>query len=1046
MRNTLTTCGLTRLATMLSIVLYTSVVSGEKDNEIDPWKQSKDNEEKVLLEEAKQVTAAFETQAFVPPPRTIDDLKKRVGTLPDLPDSAACVKKQQSRAKKLAVATARVGKASTKTARDDAAAALVLIANSEFLRGNFRATTQLILKAINALPARNHKVRQATFYAHLASVFGSIGDASRALSYARKASGLWAYIKTRDPSRYYYTVDGTKKRLLYGALAMAGVSQALRDLKTAETQYRYVAEFGKSVMTRYTFFDYNRALVELSSNLLQQGRLAEAEQIARDAVLKRLAVNYKTDRFNIRTATAFTQLAAVLNEQGRLEDAEYVVRIAFHLHEFDCAEPQSLGFVRTRQILAAILAAKQDWAGVIVQIESALSALSADPQMFHRLFGENVDWALALIHEGRTKEGLDIIEQAMNIAIERDGKDSYGVAEVRGLMGMALAANGDTIGSLQAFQEALPLLIQGNDQLAATTGQASHNARARRIIESYMHLLLEITDDQVEHQAGINAATELFEVASVLQTGSVQRALAAAAVRSHPDDADLADLLRREQNAAQEMNAALNTLASLDFAPHDQVDQSVRHELRERVTTLRAARVILVAEIRARFPEFTQLMTPNATTIEELQDDLLAGEALVTTFVTKDKTLIWAIPNSGPFAFAVSEFGRQDIDERVATLRAALAPNARTLGDIPEYDLDTASDLFEALLEPVKSGWHSAQTLIVVGHESLGYLPFSLLPTQRVPMTLESEPLFAGYKKVPWLIRNHAVVNLPSVSSLKTLRGLSPGNPDRANFVGFGDPLFSTQQAAVMESGATTENVTSRSVIQARGLNVSLREAPGTETLTSAGLAQLTPLPETAEELRSIAMALNADLTQEVFLRERASEKTVKALNLSSYRILAFATHGLVPGDLDGLLQPALALSSPAVTGHPDEDGLLTMSEILAQKLDADWVVLSACNTGSGEGVGAEAVSGLGRSFFYAGARSLLVSNWPVETSSAKTLTTSIFQNQSDNPDLSRAKSLQKSMVNMIDGPGYQDADGATVFSYAHPIFWGPFSLIGDGA
>ena len=195
-----------------------------------------------------------------------------------------------------------------------------------------------------------------------------------------------------------------------------------------------------------------------------------------------------------------------------------------------------------------------------------------------------------------------------------------------------------------------------------------------------------------------------------------------------------------------------------------------------------------------------------------------------------------------------------------------------------------------------------------------------------------------------------------------------------------------------------------------------------------------------------MALALNADLAQEVFLRERASEKTVKALNLTSYRILVFATHGLVPGDLDGLLQPALALSSPAVTGHPDEDGLLTMSEILAQKLDADWVVLSACNTGAGEGAGAEAVSGLGRSFFYAGARSLLVSNWPVETSSAKTLTTSIFQNQSDNPDLSRAKSLQKSMVNMIDGPGYQDADGATVFSYAHPIFWGPFSLIGDGA
>ncbi|MDP6068841.1 MAG: CHAT domain-containing protein [Alphaproteobacteria bacterium] len=116
-----------------------------------------------------------------------------------------------------------------------------------------------------------------------------------------------------------------------------------------------------------------------------------------------------------------------------------------------------------------------------------------------------------------------------------------------------------------------------------------------------------------------------------------------------------------------------------------------------------------------------------------------------------------------------------------------------------------------------------------------------------------------------------------------------------------------------------------------------------------------------------------------------------KGMDLSRIAVLAFATHGLVPGDLNGLLQPALALSSPKVTGSKD-DGLLTMGEILGLKLDADWVVLSACNTGSDEGAGAEAVSGLGRAFFYAGTRALLVSNWPVETTSAKTLTTDLFR------------------------------------------------------
>ena len=92
----------------------------------------------------------------------------------------------------------------------------------------------------------------------------------------------------------------------------------------------------------------------------------------------------------------------------------------------------------------------------------------------------------------------------------------------------------------------------------------------------------------------------------------------------------------------------------------------------------------------------------------------------------------------------------------------------------------------------------------------------------------------------------------------------------------------------------------------------------------------------------------------------------MKSTDLSRFRIVAFATHGLVPGDLNGLTQPALALSAPNVA-DVDGDGLLTMEEILALKLDADWVVLSACNTGAGAGAGAEAVSGLGRAFFYAG-------------------------------------------------------------------------------
>jgi CHAT domain-containing protein len=121
------------------------------------------------------------------------------------------------------------------------------------------------------------------------------------------------------------------------------------------------------------------------------------------------------------------------------------------------------------------------------------------------------------------------------------------------------------------------------------------------------------------------------------------------------------------------------------------------------------------------------------------------------------------------------------------------------------------------------------------------------------------------------------------------------------------------------------------------------------------------------------------------------------------------------------------------------------MDKILSLKLDADWVVLSACNTATGGGAGAEAVSGLGRAFFYAGARAVLVTNWPVETNSAKALTTDTFRRQAARPGLSRAAALQQAMIALIDGDGRVDNQQKTVFSYAHPIFWAPFSLVGDG-
>ena len=212
----------------------------------------------------------------------------------------------------------------------------------------------------------------------------------------------------------------------------------------------------------------------------------------------------------------------------------------------------------------------------------------------------------------------------------------------------------------------------------------------------------------------------------------------------------------------------------------------------------------------------------------------------------------------------------------------------------------------------------------------------------------------------------------------------------------------------------------------------------------AADLANLPRLPDTADELRSIAVALGVDPAKTLKLGKDANERVVKTTKLSSYRIVAFATHGLMADDIDGLNQPALALTAPKVAGI-DGDGLLTMEEILGLKLNADWVVLSACNTGAGSGAGAEAASGLGRAFFYAGARALLVTNWSVHSQSARELIADVFRRQAADAKLTRAQALRQAMMGLIDGPGFVDDSGKTLFTYAHPLFWAPYSIIGDG-
>jgi CHAT domain-containing protein len=198
------------------------------------------------------------------------------------------------------------------------------------------------------------------------------------------------------------------------------------------------------------------------------------------------------------------------------------------------------------------------------------------------------------------------------------------------------------------------------------------------------------------------------------------------------------------------------------------------------------------------------------------------------------------------------------------------------------------------------------------------------------------------------------------------------------------------------------------------------------------------PLPETADELCAVARDIDAD-TGEMHLGTKATEREVKALSdsgeLAKYRIVHFATHGAMAGELSEDVEPGLILTPPD-TASEEDDGYLTASEIAALRLDADWVILSACNTATGDAVSAEALSGLARAFIYAQARALLVSHWAVDSNATVKLITSAMREIARDKTVGRAEALRRAKLAMIDKGAAHEA---------HPAYWAPFIVVGEG-
>ncbi len=320
-------------------------------------------------------------------------------------------------------------------------------------------------------------------------------------------------------------------------------------------------------------------------------------------------------------------------------------------------------------------------------------------------------------------------------------------------------------------------------------------------------------------------------------------------------------------------------------------------------------------------------------------------------------------------------------------------------------------------------------------------------------------PLAPGDKNIAWLIREHALTVLPAVSSLKALRRVARPSAASKPMIGFGNPLL---DAHLLLNGNPEHDAAIKTRVQSAAENQRCTDTPSQRVaaLTGehrglaplgmrGGLADLeflrgqNPLPETAQELCEVARDLSAD-GDEIRLGARATEREVKHLSetgqLAQYRAVHFATHGALAGQVQGSAEPGLLLTPPQAASEED-DGYLTAPEIAGLKLDADWVILSACNTAAGGAQGAEALSGLARAFIYAQARALLVSHWEVDTDAAVKLITGAMKRLAADKRMGRAEAMRQSMLALIDGGEPQEAHPQE----AHPAFWAPFVLVGEG-
>ena len=806
------------------------------------------------------------------------------------------------------------------------------------------------------------------------------------------------------------------------------------------------------------------SLNNLGELLRRSNRFAEAEPLMRRA----LAIDEKSHGPNhASVATNLNNLAQLLQDTKRLSEAEPLMRRALAITEKSKGADHPDVAIRLNN-LAGLLWETNRPAEAEPLFRRVLPILEKSLGPEHPKVA-TIRNNLAMLLKGtfRVAEAEPFYRRALAISEKSLGPEHPSVAVTLNNLAYMRAEVGDWAESAQLHRRAKPIMT-------GVYGKEGDGLSKAMLTRNTMHL--RASARAVHRSGGSSAAAreEGFELAQwALQTGAAD-ALAQMSVRFAKGAGPLAQLVRERQDLiSRRQGEDSRLLAAVGAA-----DAKAAGALRGSIDDINRKLNAIAKKLASEFPEYASLASPKPLTIAAVQGLLKAEEALVLFLDVppigkqREETLAWAVTKTESRWISIPD-GTDALADRVATLRCGLdrqgswawagrsgrwlaksercrqlKPDGLGADEPLPFDLDLAHVLYAKVLEPF-ADLTKNKSLIIVPSGALTSLPFHVLVAEA--------PKAATFRTAAWLALKQPITVLPSVGSLQALRKLPPSEA-KEPYIAFGNPLLdgTPPNGEPARTARAKQTCPQDLESQRQRVAATTQGIPGLGTIFRGGsidvaaLRAQAPLPETADELCAVAKALGA-LGRErdtVWLGARATETNLKALSregkLAHYQVLHFATHGLLAGESEEILkakaEPALLLTPPKEgankTGLEHDDGVLTASEVAQLHLDADWVVLSACNTAAGDKGDAEAFAGLARAFFYAKARALLVSHWAVDSEATVELIAKTFAALRTDPHIGRAEALRRSMLALISKGD----------AHAHPATWAPFVLVGEGA